>query len=210
MYNIAINVRAGNGSGRRVLGGAWMRWRSLVGIVLVVVSIGAMYLWETKLRDRIELRTVLVFAEDVVPGEEMGPESFRLARTAPEAVVAGGLAPSEAGSVYGLAASDYYRKNQQVLEEYFSPKALAPEGYTSFPLESDWIAAISTLNKEDDLVAIYIASTGESLGKYRVRVLPEGSRRLEIACSLDDYLMIRSAALAFGAGSLVVANDEYK
>ena len=187
-----------------------MKWRSILGIVLIIVSIAAMYLWETRLRDRVEMRSVLVFSRDVVPGEEIGPESFRLVRTSPEAVVAGGLAPSEAGSVYGLAASDYYRENQQVLAEYFSPKALAPEGYTSFPLESEWIAAISTLNKEDDLVGIYIAKTGESLGKYRVRVLPEGARRLEIACSLEEYLMIRSAALQFGAGSLVVANDEYK
>ncbi len=187
-----------------------MKWRSILGIVLIIVSIAAMYLWETRLRDRVEMRSVLVFSGDVIPGEEIGPESFRLVRTSPEAVVPGGLAPSEAGSVYGLAASDYYRENQQVLAEYFSPKALAPEGYTSFPLESEWIAAISTLNKEDDLVGIYIAKTGEILGKYRVRVLPEGARRLEIACSLEDYLLIRSAALQFGAGSLVVANDEYK
>ena len=187
-----------------------MRWRSLIGIFLIVVSIAAMYLWETRLRDRVELRSVLVFAQDVVPGEEMGPESFRLVRTSPQAVVAGGLAASEAESVYGLAASAFYRENQQVLAEYFSPRALAPEGYTSFPIESEWIAAISTLNKEDDLVGIYIADTGESLGRYRIRVLPDGSRKLEIACSLEEYLMIRSAALQLGAGSLVVANGEYK
>ena len=130
MYNIAINVRDGNGFWQRTFGGKRMRWRSLVGIVLIVVSIAAMYLWETKLRDRVEMRSVLVFAGDVVPGEEMGPESFRLVRTSPEAVVAGGLAPSEAGSVYGLAASGYYRENQQVLAEYFSPKALAPRAWS--------------------------------------------------------------------------------
>ena len=187
-----------------------MRWRAAVGIALIVVSIAAMYLCETRLRGRVELRSVLVFAHDAAVGEVMSESSFRQINVPPEAVIKGGLAPSQAESVYGLAASSYFRENQQVLEEYFSPKALAPEGVTSFPLENEWIAAISTLNEEDDLVGIYLVKTGESLGKYRIRVLPEGGRGPEIACSLEDYLMIRSAASQFGAGSLVVANDEYK
>ena len=187
-----------------------MKLRPWIGVLLVVLSVAAMYIWETRLRSKVELRTVLVYSRDVEAGEEMAPDHFKLISTTPESVVPGGLSPEEVQSVYGLAASAFFHENQQVLADHFSPKALAPPGTCSFPIASSWIAAVSRLNEAGDMVRIYLVETGECLGSYRVRALPTGGADLEIACRLEDYLLIRSAALQRGPGSLIVANEAYK
>jgi len=187
-----------------------MKSRPWIGLLLVVLSIAAMYLWESGLRSRTELRKVVVFSKDIAAGEEIVPGSFRTIYTTPQSVVPGGLSEEEAGDLYGLVASAFFRENQQVLAEYFSPKAMAPPGTCSFPVESSWIGAVSRLNEVGDTVGIYLSDTGESLGSYRVRALPTGSSSLEIACSLEQYLLIRTSALQRGPGSLIVANEEYK
>ena len=187
-----------------------MKWRPWAGALLIALSIAAMYFWETGLRDRIELRSVLVFSRDIAAREQITEDCFRLIRTTPQAVVPGGLDVSDIPGVVGLSSAFSFRENQQVLGEYFSAAATAPAGYTSFPLETEWVGAVSQLNREDDLVCVYIAQTGQSLGCYRIRVLPASGKRMEIACSLEEYLAIRSAAEELGPGSLIVANSEYR
>ena len=187
-----------------------MKWRPWAGALLVVLSIAAMYFWETGLRDRLELRSVLVFSRDIAAGEQMTGDCFKVIRTTPQAVVPGGLDASDVQEVIGLSSSLSFRENQQVLGEYFSASAAVPAGYACFPLEAEWIGAVSLLNKEDDLVGVFIAETGQSLGTYRIRALPGQGRSMEIACSIEEYLAIRSAAAELGPGSLIVANSEYR
>ena len=47
-----------------------MKWKSIAGIILVVLSVAAMYFWETKGRDSFLLMPVLAAAKDIDANKE--------------------------------------------------------------------------------------------------------------------------------------------
>ena len=187
------------------------KWKPLAGLALVILSIAAMYMWESRWRGRMMLSSVLVFSQDVAYGEIIGPEHFKNIDITPGSMIEGALKSGDEQTLYGLEAAVSVRENQQVLPEYFKTAVPLPEGYASFVIERDWICSQSILDEVDDTVALYLVEGGKYLGSYRIRVLSEaGISDLEIACSLQDYLVIRGAALAKGEGSIVIVNEAYK
>ena len=82
-----------------------MKLRPWIGVLLVVLSVAAMYIWETRLRSKVELRTVLVYSRDVEAGEEMAPDHFKLISTTPESVVPGGLSEHSCGTALNVQSS---------------------------------------------------------------------------------------------------------
>ena len=187
-----------------------MRWKQWAGLALVVLSIAAMYLWETSLREQVVYRNVLVCSRDIEAGDIIGPGDLRTIKFTPGSVLDGALGESGAALIIGKAARQPLRSGQQVLEEYFSVKPLPPEDYASFTIPSEWIFSQSSLNSAEDTVRLYIVKTGEYLGTYVIRVLPGQGRDLEIACSLNDLLIIHRAVEAFGKHSIIIVNEAYK
>ena len=80
----------------------------------------------------------------------------------------------------------------------------------SFVIEREWVCSQSILDETGDMVGLYLVQTGDYLGSYRIKVLPSSDSQLELAASFRDYLLIRSAALAGGPGSIIVVNQVCK
>ena len=77
-----------------------MKWKSIAGIVLVILSVAAMYYWETRGRDSFLLVPVLAASDDIEAGTIVGEEDFTVLRVPPETVAAATLTPSEAVYLY--------------------------------------------------------------------------------------------------------------
>ena len=73
-----------------------MKWKSIAGIILVVLSVAAMYFWETKGRDSFLLMPVLAAAKDIDAGTVVSEEHFTVLRVPPETAAAAAMMPSEA------------------------------------------------------------------------------------------------------------------
>ena len=180
-----------------------MRWKQWAGIALVLISIAAMYLWETVFRDKVLYTSVPVFASEIAAGEVITADMIKLVRITPQSAVPGALGLEEARAHIGLAAAVPLHKNQQILAEHFA--ALRSEaGMASFALDPAWIYSQSRLDMAGDTVGLYLVDSGEYLGSYRISALPENGSPLEIAARFEDYLMIRAAAQTFGRGIIVI------
>lgn len=183
-----------------------IQWRTYLGVGLMVLSALAMILWETTLRNRVAFRNVLVCVRDVAEGEIIKAEDLKTAAVTPQSLVAGALAEEDAELITGHAARFPVKKNQQVTEDMFWNDSGAAS-LSSFVIPEMWIWSESTLDREGDVVGLYMADSGDLLGYFRISVAPESGKDLEILCSLEDLMSIRAAVLSAVPPCILVVGE---
>ena len=82
-----------------------MKWKVVIGVLLIALSIGGMYYWESYGRDRVMLTPVLTVAADIPEGSLIRAEDLAEMRVPGEDVISGALTLADAGSVVGKYAS---------------------------------------------------------------------------------------------------------
>ncbi len=184
-----------------------MRWRQWAGVGLIVLSIAAMFLWETQLREKLVFRRAAVCAADIPAGEVFSKDMVKIVRITPESAVCG-VEEADAAEYIGLKTAVPLRENQQLLPEYFSAEAPAAEGTASFVIDSSWICSQSSLDEVGDTVSLRLVESGEYLGSYKISALPGPKSSLELCAGFEDYMLIRSAAEENGPGSIIVINTK--
>lgn len=187
-----------------------MKWRQWIGIGMIALSLAAMYLWETHIRENIIFRSIPVCSEDIAKGDILTEDKVKLIKVTPDSVVSHAADPGDYKRLIGMKALVPLYRNQQLLEECFSFDSPPEEGMASFVIEREWVCSQSILDETGDMVGLYLVQTGDYLGSYRIKVLPSSDSQLELAASFRDYLLIRSAALAGGPGSIIVVNQVCK
>ena len=170
------------------------KWRTYLGVGLMVLSVLAMLLWETTFRNRVAFRSVLVCAGDIAEGAILKPEDIE-----------GALQEDDAELVIGLAARFPVKKNQQITEDMF--QSGTEVRLSSFVIPEVWIWSESALDREGDVIGLHMVDSGDLLGCYRISMAPESGRDLEILCSLEDFMNIRAAVLAAGPPCLLVVGE---
>ena len=184
-----------------------MKWRQWAGIGLVVLSVAAMFLWETQLREKLVFRRAAVCAADIPAGEVFTQDMVKLVRITPESEVSG-ASDADISEFLGLKTAVPLHENQQLLPEYFSAEGPVREGTASFVIDGSWICSQSSLDEVGDTVRLCLVGTGEYLGSYRITALRGAKGSLELAASFEDYLLIRGAAEENEPGSIIVINTK--
>ena len=208
-----------------------MKWKSIAGIVLVILSVAAMYYWETRGRDSFLLVPVLAASDDIEAGTIVGEEDFTVLRVPPETVAAATLTPSEAVYLYGQRAGRHIRRNQQVAKEDFgSAAAQVPEGKTVYVLPQSWIYSRSSSLRAGDRVLIYSMPEKKPLGAYTLAFVRDNAEQevvdtnlpsgvlertapssiissLEILCTEQEYFALFDEVQLAGPGSLLVVME---
>lgn len=176
-----------------------------MGTALAVLSLLALYLWESKYEDQVMLTPVLVAVRDIEEGQELNLSNLKVIRITPESKLEKALAREQADLIVGKIAKYNISANQQLCEEYFVSKdELHPEGLFNFVIPSEWIYSQSVLLGERDFVDIFAMPDRMFLGSYRVDLTYDGA--LEILATLSDYFRIFDAINAAG-NSLLVAEQ---
>ena len=181
------------------------KWRTYLGVGLMVLSVLAMLLWETTFRNRVAFRSVLVCAGDIAEGAILKPENLKTAAVTPQSLIEGALQEEDAELVIGLAARFPVKKNQQITEDMF--QSGTEVRLSSFVIPEVWIWSESALDREGDVIGLHMVDSGDLLGCYRISMAPESGRDLEILCSLEDFMNIRAAVLAAGPPCLLVVGE---
>ena len=208
-----------------------MKWKSIAGIILVVLSVAAMYYWETKGRDSFLLAPVLAAAKEIEEGKIVSEEDFTVLRVPPETVAAATLSPSEAVHIYGLRANRPIRRNQQVAKEDFgSMQAQVPEGKSVYVLPESWIYSRSSSLRAGDSVQIYSMPEKKLIGTFTLAFVRDNAEQevqdtnlpsgvlertapssiisnLEILCTQQEYFELFDEVQLAGPASLLVVME---
>lgn len=209
-----------------------MRLRTVAGLLLIVLSIVAMYFWETRGRDRVLLVSVVAAAADIKEGTAVGPEDFKVIRIIPGSSPAGALSPQEAPALYGRRAGRDIAENVQVLrEDFLDAQSFIPEGRSVYVIPSEWIFSRSSSLRAGDRVDIYSLHNRELLGNFPLAFVRDSAEKevedaepargvldrkspgssissLEIICTDSEYFAIFDKVAEFGPQSLLVVMEE--
>lgn len=166
-----------------------MRWKAVIGLILVAASIAGMYLWETKYRDEFALEYVVVASRDIRAGEIADSSCFESVRMLPSSRLEGMLGYDDISKVYGKACISPVYKGEQVKAERFAdPSELIPVDTRKTVIKTNWIQSCSRDLCAGDVVELYFLPAKEYAGSYTVTSVEED--RVEIRCLVEEYFIM--------------------
>ena len=184
-----------------------MKLKSIIGILLILLSIAGMYFWETKYRKEMIFTKVLAAAADIHEGDIATEDSFKEISVSPESLVSGYLTSEDKDMLLGKECVFPIKENGQIFYGSFEEaKTKEDDGMFDLVLPGEWIY-LKDLGLDKGVPAlIYYVPSGEYIGRYEVRSVKAGEY-VEIRCPLDDYLSMVSSASG-GSCSLLLISDK--
>ncbi len=152
--------------------------RSVLGVLLILLSITGLFLWEWKGRDAILTEQVLVAKEEIREGRVLSSSLFEVKGIPKANLLPNALAPSELGQLQGKVASQLIAKNGQVVPDYFSDNEFRLQRNESvFVIRPEWIAMRSSALRRGDIVDLYATNGMGLLGTFRVAYVKDEAER---------------------------------
>ena len=190
-----------------------MKWKVIIGALLIILSIGGMVFWENYGRDRVLMTPVLTVSADIKEGSVVRAEDLMVMHIPKDDVISGSLTPADAESIIGCYAGMDLLVNQQLVRSYFNTRDMGIEkGKSIFSIPAAWIYSRSSALRAGDTVRIYSMPEQTYLGSFKLAFVKDnseqevvgGSQRkvldrqasssaianIEIICSLSDYFKI--------------------
>ena len=190
-----------------------MKFKTVIGILLVALSIAGMYFWETEFRDKITLMPVMVAASDISAGKIIDADDVKELRISPDSVLLGSLSLSDFYLIDGTVSLYPISANQQLVQNYFTSSAILepeppvrPLGQRVYSLKSGWIFSDTDSICEDERVMIYSLPEKAYLGTYLITGIKENGD-VEILSLLDEYFGIFDS-VQLSSNKLLFVNEE--
>ncbi|MDF2654553.1 MAG: hypothetical protein K0R19_1027 [Bacillota bacterium] len=154
------------------------RIKSVIGILLIILSIVSLFLWEWKGREMILLREVLVARNAIEKGTLVDESMFESRGVPKDNLIEGALEPKDVAILKGKVSAQMIAGNGQVSRAYFIENAFyLKEGEAIFVIEPGWIAMRSSSLRRGDIVDIYAGNGGGLIGSYRVAFVKDEAER---------------------------------
>lgn len=205
-----------------------MRWKTAIGIFLIIGSFLTLVFWETKGREYL-LSPVLIATRDISAGRIIQSEDLGENRISPENLLVGAMIPQDNRQLIGMTAKCDILANQQLVTSYFQPISSAMKNNRSlFVMPEAWIYSISSAARAGDTVLLYAVPTMEFLGSFEVAFVKDDKENevrdaegknldlldradpiarishIEIICTLEEYLFISSKMVQTDFGNLLI------
>lgn len=200
------------------------RWKSWIGVLLIVLSVIGLVFWELQGRESFLMKPILVAAEELPAGTVVSAQSFTVVRVPENVILEGALSAEAAASLYGKSLREKVAKNQQISEHCFMEAGQVIKKEESiFVLPGEWLAMRSSSLRRGDWIRLYGASTLSEIGVYRIAFAKDQTEQevvdaqgglpvnildrttgtgqingLEIIATLPEYGNIRAAAASEG------------
>ena len=154
------------------------RVKSILGILLIILSLAGLFLWEWKGRDMVLLQEVLVAKNDIQKGTLVEESLFEPKGVVKDSEIEGALKPGDAAILKGKVTTQLIPGNSQIHPGYFRENEFyLKEGEAVFVLEPNWIAMRSSSLRRGDTADIYGNQGWELLGSYRVAFVKDEAER---------------------------------
>ncbi|MGI6748655.1 MAG: hypothetical protein ACOX4V_10575 [Anaerovoracaceae bacterium] len=154
------------------------RIRSILGILLILLSISALFLWEWKGREVILMQEVLVAKEDIQKGTLVNSSMFQTKGIPKDNLLQDVLKPNESNIIEGKIAMQYIPQNNQIIMKYFEDNAFKlKKGESIFVIDPSWIAMRSSSLRRGDVVDVYGNNEVGFLGTFKVAFVKDQTER---------------------------------
>lgn len=206
-----------------------MKWRTALGAVLILTSLGLIYFWETRGRDALMLSAVLTVSRDMTAGEALLPQDVATIHVLPQNVIADALTPASRDRILGQTVVYPLKVNQQLAGDYFrKDQEVVGSNESVFPIHPQWIGSMSSAVRPGDAVRLISASTEDDMGMYRVAYVTDQAGKtletagrdtgdllgrdwgsdpaagLEIVCTPEEYLALHESQAVAAPGDLII------
>ncbi|HPF18480.1 MAG: hypothetical protein PHG30_07370 [Eubacteriales bacterium] len=206
-----------------------MKRKTVLGLFLMIFSLGVMVFWEVRGRDALLLTPVLAASRDIAAGESVLAQDLTTIHVLPENRMTGALMPESSTQVVGCIAVIPLCANQQLSSGCFrSERNTVKHNQSIFPICEQWIGAMSSVVRPGDAVRLFSVSTEQDMGIHRVAyVIDRGGRSLpvfdsgsvdllerhedadpaaslEIVCTAEEYMKIYQSQHSAVPGDLIV------
>ena len=205
------------------------RWKALIGILLMLLSVAAMIVWEGWGRDALLLTDVVVTAKPIAAGELLRTQDLTVLGVPEDCIVKGAIPAERMKELKGMYTVNSLSANQQIcMKDLISEEQLLTKEETAFVIPGEWIEMRSSSLRRGDEVTLYRLTDYTSLGTYTVAFVKDDRdqevfslegvddrklldrtdsnlqiHHIEVVAKLEEYQIIRQAALE-GGGILVV------
>lgn len=154
------------------------RIRSVLGILLILLSVGGLFFWEWKGREAFLMDEVLVAGREIQRGSEVDGSMFFVKSVPKDNLLKGALKPGDRGLLEGKVASQFVAENDQIVMSYFAdPEFRLSQEESIFVIKPDWIAMRSSALRRGDLVDIYGTDGLGFLGTFRLAYVKDDAER---------------------------------
>ena len=152
--------------------------RSIVGILLILLSIAGLFFWEWKGREIILMEEVLVAKEEIQKGTIVSSSMFVEKGVMKEMLVEEALTQKDVERLNGKVASQLIARNDQIILDYFrNDEFYLEKDETIFVIDPSWITMRSSSLRRGDLVDIYRTDGMGLLGSYRIAFVKDEAER---------------------------------
>ena len=152
--------------------------KTILGFVLILLSIAGIFFWELKGREAVMTDQVLVAGEEIKEGTAVDAGMFAAKGVPKSNLLEGALTPADAAILQGKVASQLIAKNDQIIMGYFrDDEFYLKSGESIFVIDPDWISMRSSSLRKGDVVDIYGDSGYGLIGTYRIAYVKDESER---------------------------------
>ena len=160
--------------------------RSIIGILLIALSIGGILYWEFVGRDSLLYTDILTVSSDIEPGTVITQEMLGVTRvTSP---LPRSLRPDNAAEILGKETTGYIPMGVQLYREYFEDETLlihADKGEYIFSIPSSWLVAYPQTLRRGDEVTFLLATEDRYVDDYT----EEGVQKPESSEHIGDVIL---------------------
>ncbi len=207
--------------------------RIVAGIILIVLSLAAMVLWETKGRNQVMLDEVVVLTKGIPRGTRLAEEHLSKGRVLKESRVEGSVSWQDADKVIGKYLTVDMGKKAQLSNNFIAEKWIQSDAEQSiFVIPAPWIYMKSSSLRRGDWAEIIDSNGQRSFGSYRIAFVKDSSGaevtdeipnekddplerlsgsapvdHVEIIANLDEYENLYNAVVSEGAMLLIVQRE---
>ena len=177
---------------------------SILGIVLMVATLAAIYFWETVGREHFLYRRVVVLNQDIEEGIPITVDMLTEIKVDPGSIIDGALVSQK--EVLGKYSAQYIAKNSQLVLAYFKEDVKDREKKYSyiFAIPPEWIISFPSSLRRGDIIYFYPVRVESKLDE-------EGRppRNLEsVKASDTDGLLFAEVAYLKDSGNREVVDTE--
>lgn len=177
---------------------------SILGIVLMVATLAAIYFWETKGREHFLYQRVVVLNQTVEEGIPITAEILSEIKVDPESIIDGAVVRQK--EILGKYSDQYIAKNSQLALAYFKDDVQDSKKKDSyiFSIPPEWVISFPSSLRRGDIIYFYPVKA-ESKKDEEGRPL----RNLEVIKTSDtDDLLYAEVAYLKDSGNREVVDIE--
>lgn len=128
---------------------------SIIGILLIFATVGAIYFWETAGREKYLYKEVVVLNQNVEENTQVTQEMLTLLKINPLNFIDGAIVKKEDAA--GRYSSQFIAKNSQVCLAYFKDSAeeAIKEDLYIFSIPQDWLITFPSSLRKGDIIYFY-------------------------------------------------------